>query len=177
MQINNRQQLLAIAAVVVVALFAGDKLLFTPLKDAWTARADQIHALRKQVEDGQGMIQREASIRRRWDNLRTNALPNDASLAEERLLKAIENWSQDSRIAINSMAPQMKRDAEDYASLECRVDATGTLPAISRFLYDIERDSMALRVETLEISSRDSDGQQLTLALQLSGLVLNPTSQ
>ena len=35
MQIKNRQQILTIAAVAVVALFASDKLLITPLTRSW----------------------------------------------------------------------------------------------------------------------------------------------
>ena len=31
---------------------------------------------------------------------------------------------------------------------------------------------MALRLESLEISSRDTEGQQLSVGLQISGLVL-----
>ena len=58
--------------------------------------------------------------------------------------------------------------------MEYRVEAAGNLAAISKFLYDIERDAMALRLETVEISSRDNDGQQLALGLQISGLVLTP---
>ncbi len=35
MKIRNRQQMLAVLAIAVIALFAGDKLLFTPLVRAW----------------------------------------------------------------------------------------------------------------------------------------------
>jgi hypothetical protein len=33
---------------------------------------------------------------------------------------------------------------------------------------------MALKVEAVEIQSHDTNGQQLTLGLQVSGLLLNP---
>jgi hypothetical protein len=36
---------------------------------------------------------------------------------------------------------------------------------------------MALKLESIEISSRDNDGQQLALGLQVSGLVLTPPEQ
>jgi len=32
---------------------------------------------------------------------------------------------------------------------------------------------MALKLESVELGARDKDGQQLSLALQVSGLVLN----
>ena len=42
MNINNRQQLLAILAGVAVALWAGDKLVFSPLTQSWKERATRI---------------------------------------------------------------------------------------------------------------------------------------
>ena len=60
-------------------------------------------------------------------------------------------------------------------TFECRVDAAGDLGKLSRFLYSVERDPMALKLELVELGARDKEGQQLSLGLQLSGLVL--TSQ
>ena len=44
---------------------------------------------------------------------------------------------------------------------------------LSRFLYNIEKDPMALKIESVEITARDKEGAQLSLGLQISGLVLN----
>jgi hypothetical protein len=41
----------------------------------------------------------------------------------------------------------------------------------------VEKDPLALKVETIEITSRDDNGQQLALALQVSGLLLNQPTQ
>ena len=73
------------------------------------------------------------------------------------------------------MKPQWKRGAtDDYSLLECRVDASGSLAALARFVYEVEKSPMALKVEALELSSRDNDGQQLALGLLVSGLRLAP---
>jgi hypothetical protein len=44
---------------------------------------------------------------------------------------------------------------------------------LSQFLYDVEKDPMALKLDSVELSAHDTTGQQLTLGLQISGLVLN----
>jgi len=49
MQINNRQQMLVIVAAAGVALLVADRLVITPLKDAWKERAARIVELRKAV--------------------------------------------------------------------------------------------------------------------------------
>ena len=174
MKIKNRQQLLIIGVIVVAAIFAGDKVLLTPLGNLWTARSKKIVELKKKVESGAQLIQREQNLHNAWNQMRTNTLPVNPSRAEQQLLSALNRWSQDSRISITSLSPQWKHDSDDYMTLQCRVEAAGNMNAVSRFLYDVEKDPMALRLEMVEISSRDAEGQQLALGLQLSGLVLTP---
>jgi hypothetical protein len=154
MEIKTRQQLLVIAAIAVLGLFAADKLVFDPLTAVWKAKAKRIQQLRTQIAQGQRLLQREGAIRGRWAQMERNTLTNNTSAAEQQLFGAIDSWRQ-----------------------ECRMDASGNLPALSRFLYDIEKDPMALKLDSIEISSRDKEGLQLVLALQISGLVLTPPSR
>ena len=62
-------------------------------------------------------------------------------------------------------------------TLECRIDAVGSMSTLTRFLYEVEKDPLALKVDSMDITARDNDGQQLALALQISGLLLNPPPQ
>jgi hypothetical protein len=174
MELRNRQQLLTIAAIAVAALFAGDKLLLTPLINAWKARAARVAELRLQVEDGQAMLNREKVVRTRWEQLRRSTLPSNTSAAEQSFFNTVDRWARDSRVTVNALTPQWKRDAKDYLTLQCRIDASGNLGTLSRFIYNIERDPMAVHLQSLEVGARDKDGQVLSLALQISGLVLNP---
>jgi len=63
MQINNRQQMLVIVAAAGVALLVADRLVITPLKDAWKERAARIVELRKVVIQGAQLRDRERTIR------------------------------------------------------------------------------------------------------------------
>ena len=56
---------------------------------------------------------------------------------------------------------------------ECRVDAAGSLSSLSRFIYNIERDPLAVKVDTVELTARDNNGSQIGLGLLVSALVLN----
>lgn len=169
-----RQQLLTILTVVAVSLWAGDKLIISPLTRAWKQRSARIAELRRSVTQGLLLLEREETIRDRWESMRTNTLPAETSVAENMVLKAFDRWSQDSRISITSIKPQWKRNADDYMTLECRVDAFGSLSTLTQFLYNVEKDPLDLKVEAVEISARDNGGAQLTLGLQVSALLLNP---
>jgi len=175
MPANNRQQLLTVIAITAVGLFAADKLLIEPLIAGWKSRSDRIAALQEQVNQGKKLVDRERSIRNHWDQMRRNTLTNDTSIAEQQLFRALDSWEQDSRVIITARTPQWK-SADDFMTYECRIDAAGDLPSLSRFLYNVEKDPLALKLESVELSARDKDGRQLSLGLQISGLVLNTTS-
>ncbi len=177
MNINNRQQLLTIAAAAAVVLWVGMSMVVDPLTKSWKTRATQIAQLEKSIKQGSSFLTRERALRDRWEGMRTNMLQTGESVAENQLLKAFDRWSQESRISIRSIKPQWKRGADDYMTLECHVDAFGGLSTITRFLYNIEADPLGLKLEAVDLSTRDNDGQQLTLGLQVSGLLLNPTEQ
>ena len=173
MKIENRQQVLIVAVAVAAALLVGNSLIYEPLLKWWSARSQKIAELTKQVNEGKLLVNREKGIRSHWDEMRTNTLPNNSSLAEQQVLKAFDTWSRDSGATITGIMPQWKSDSEDYQTLNCRVEVSGNLATLTQFLYDIEKDPLALKLESVELSAHDTGGQQLTLGLQINGLVLN----
>lgn len=174
MNAKNRQQLLTIAAIAAIALLVGDRFILSPLIKSWNDRSTRIVELRKSVSKGAQILDREQTVRTRWNEMSANTLASDNSEAEDQVFKAFDRWAQESRISISSIKPQWKHNSEDYLTLECRVDAAGNLSSLTRFLYNIEKDALALKVDAVEITSRDNNGSQLALGLVVSGLVLTP---
>jgi len=174
MNLNKRQQIMAVIAIALVALYVADKLVFTPLTNSWRARADRIAKLKEQVRDGSETRKRETVLRAQWDRMRTNTLASAKPEAESQMLKAFERWSQVGGVSVSSIRPQWKEAEEDYKTLECRADVSGTLPAIAHFLYQVERDPLGVKVDSLELTTRNNEGSQLALVIQVSGLLLNP---
>ena len=174
---KNRQTVLLVATAAIVALWIGDQFVLTPLAKSWSDRSSSIAELRKSIEKGKQIISRERSLTSHWDNMRTNALPSTTSASEAEMFKAFDRWSQESQVTISAIKPQWKENEGDFRTLECHVDASGNIGALTKFLHNIEKDPMAVRVEAVELSAREQNGQDLTLAVQLSGLVLNPKEQ
>jgi Tfp pilus assembly protein PilO len=172
MNVKNRQQVLIIVTLSLLALYLGNLMVFGPMYNWWKSRQTQVADLRQQVSQGKTLVRRETVIRDEWQHMRTNALPNDSSQAEQQVLRALDNWAGDSGANVNSITPQWQSDQDDYSTLECRVEAAGDLGTLSRFLYEIENDPMALQLESVELTAADDKGQQLTLGLQIGGLAL-----
>lgn len=172
MNLNNRQQLLGILAGVALALLLGDRLVVTPLTTLWKEHSTELARTKKSVDQGNQLLGRDAVIRERWDRMRTNMLSTEISVAENQVFRAFERWSQGNRLTINGIKPQWKH-GDEYNILECRVDAVGSLADVTKFLYEIEKDPLGLKLDVVELVARDDRGQQMTLALQVSGLQLN----
>jgi Tfp pilus assembly protein PilO len=178
MKIEDRQRFLVVLTLAVLGLLIADRLVFRPLTKSWKDRSERIADLRKQVTDGSLLLQRENSLRARWSQMSTNTLPTNPSLAEQQLLKAVDTWAQESHASVTGITPQWKNDEDDhYQTLECQVDTAGDLETLSRFLYDLEKNPMALKLESVELTSHDNTGQELVMGLRISGLVLTPTEQ
>ena len=178
MQIKNRRQLLIIVAGAAIGLLVADSLILTPLVNSWKARSVRIADLRKKVDDGEKLLKRSDALTSRWSAMQTNSLPKNNSEAEQKVLGKFDEWSRDARISVNSITPQWKQERDEaYRTLQCRVDAAGTVGTLAKFLFNVERDAMALKVESVEITSRDKDGANLSLGLQISGLVLNGSEE
>jgi hypothetical protein len=173
MKIENRQRLLAIAAMLIVGVFVADKMVLSPLIESWKERSSTLTQLRKTLNQGHMLIQREKLTRDRWNEVRRSALPVNASQAEKEMLAAFEKWAADSKVSISSIRPQWKKGAtDDYSVLECRVDAAGSLPVVARFLYNIESSPIAVKMEAVELTARDNNGEQIALGLLISGVRL-----
>ena len=173
--LKNRQQLLALVAGAVIGLFALDRLVIGPLLASWKGRSETIVRLRESIKKGQAMIERETITRNAWHDMRKNTLSADTSQAEKTLLEAFDQWSRESRVTVNSIKPQWKRGATaEHSLLECRVDAAGDLGTLAKFLYEVEKSDLALRIDSVELTASDTRGRQLSLGLFVSGLRLAP---
>jgi hypothetical protein len=173
--IPKRQRLLILVAGAGVLLLVLDRIILTPLGDHWQRNAAEIRQLQGLVANGRGMIARSARLNGIWAGIQSASLPADQAQSEHDLISSLEGWGRASGIEIGSIKPLWKRgDTDNYSVLECRVDATGSLSSLSRFLYELGKSQVAARAESIDLISEDNSGQRLTLSLNLSSLRLSP---
>lgn len=174
MQIKNRQQLLIGVVIFAAAVWMADQLIVPSVTKFWTSRAEEIAGLRKKISDGDRLVSRAGSLESRWSYMKTNSFPPAMSITEEIFRQHSLKWSDDSRLSVNSLTGQWK-PSDDYLTLDCHMDVSGSLQSVVRFLFNVEQDPMAFRVESMELASRDKDGQQMVLGMQISALILTPS--
>ncbi len=175
MTTKERERIYAFAAAICLAILVGDRLVWSPIHNVWAKRSERIAELKKSLNNGEVLVGREARITVTWDEMKKLALPPEPSLAENNLLKSVDRWVQESGLTVTSLRPQWAQpeDPNDgFAELKCYVVARGDLREISRFLYEMETDPLAIKVEDVALAARDSTGNDLSLTVRLSGLVL-----
>jgi Tfp pilus assembly protein PilO len=178
MQIKDRQQVLTALAIAAVALLLLDKMVLPPVTAFWKDRNQQIKDLKGKIDNGEWLTKNKDKIRGRWAAIQAAALTNNISLAQQQLFRGIDQWTDSSGINVNDITPQWKDSSDSsYKTVECRVDATGSIDRVTRFLYDLEKDPMALKLQSVELTANDNTGQQLALSVQVSGLVLTPNQK
>jgi Tfp pilus assembly protein PilO len=172
-KIQNRQNFLVVLTIAAAGLYVGVNFVLGPLEDWWSTRQAQVKALRENIKDGNGLIRREASLRDQWANMRTNSLAPVTSQAEQQFLTAMDGWSRASGATITSIMPQWKVESTNYNTLNCRVETEGELGTVAKFIYNIEKGPLAVRLDTIELSAHDTTGQQFTLGVEINGLALS----
>lgn len=172
MGFSGRERILIIAIAICLGALAGDRFIFSPLVANWNDRAGAIQELEDSLAKYELMAGRLDSISERWQEMRERSLAPSESQSENEVLSAVSRWGREARIDITSLKPRWLRDEEDYSTLDIRVIGQGSLDSLAQFLYSIESDRLPLRIENLEIRSRDDSGQLLTFDLAFTGLQL-----
>ena len=169
---NQRQQLLALTAMICVGALIGDKLVLTPLMSMWEERSVRILELEDSLNKGQVLVTREDAMTARLAEMKAEALPANSAAAEKLVLDAMDRWARASRISLTSQIPQWREyQDEGYRTLEYRIVGVGDLESVSRFLYELERDPLALKIEDITMTARDETGEKITLGVVYSGLL------
>jgi hypothetical protein len=175
MKIKNRQQLLVVVTLAAVGLFIGDSLILTPLMGFWSARDKRVQELRAKLKEGESLIGREKVLTDDWARLSRSSFTSEQSEAEQRIHKVIYDCSSVGvRISSITTDPWKVDNSGEYMTMDCRVQADGSLRAVKEFLLKIEQQPVALKEQGVELSCKDNNGQTIQLGLHLSALALIP---
>lgn len=172
MGFKKREKILIFAAIISISILFGDKLLVSPLIRLWKTRSERITYLRQSLENGSFIVDRADAIQGVWQELKKRSLAQKKANAENQILNSVNDWARNSGINVVSLKPRWVENGEQSMLLEFRLSAIGDVRSLARFLFEIESDPLALKLEDVEITSRDARGTELDLAARFSGLII-----
>ena len=174
---NKREKLLLTFALLALVILAGDRLVLGPLINSWQTRAANIIQLKRNVEYGNELLPREKSDTKKWERYWGVNLNSTNSVAEDEVLRAIENWTGDSGILLTSIKPQWQNHDDRYRTYDIRLVAEGTMQEAVEFVHAIESDGLPLKIEQLELVSREKTGKLISVSVHFTGLQLGEALQ
>jgi Tfp pilus assembly protein PilO len=172
MDIKKRERILILAALACIVLLTGDRFILTPMGRTWKKRSERISLLKKNVEKGDLLLERREDIKERWRKIKEAGFSDDPSAAENGIFTRVNEWAGQSGLTLNSLKPRWAESGDEEKKLEFRLSGTGNLDTVSRFLYELERDSLPLSLEDFGISVRDKQSRSLDFSARFSSLIL-----
>ncbi len=177
-------------AVLAVTIVVGNLLVLQPLLKSWDNYNTEIESLDDEIERGRGRLgiddiadvangpgKREESVQKKWQTYLRGDLNNTNSIAEDDVLRAIEKWTDDSRILLTSIKPQWQNHDDRYRTYDVRLVAEGTMQAAVEFVHAIESDKLPLKIEQLELASREKTGKLISVSVHFTALQLGEALQ
>lgn len=172
MALTNRERLIMILAGLAVAILIADRYVLGPIFEKRSQAAQLKQNLQADVEKAQSTLQRRKVIGKRWSQMQQDGLSGNIEVIEGLLFRRLEESSQRSRLLIDSIQPERLMKEGRIGQIEFMVSATGTMDAVTRFLWDIEMAEIPVKIDSLQLSSNNENATQMSLQLTLSSIYL-----
>lgn len=172
MILSRREQYVALAAAITVAILLLDWYVLTPILDRREQLQTERQKLVAELNEAQALFRRQRLLGRKWRAMLDAGMPTGLAQAESQVLHALRDWSQESRLTLSSMKPGKVVESGELVELSFQASGTGSMSAVAKFLWHIETASLPLRVQQLQLGARKEGADDLSLQLTLSSLSL-----
>jgi len=148
-----------------------DRLLVTPGLKRLAETKNQKRELLAELTEARNLFERRRLLERKWKTMLSDGLQNDAE-AESRVARALDEWSQDTRLTLTSVKPERVAGDKGLKEMAFVVAGRGQLSAVVRFLYKVETAELPIKVKDMQLGSTSESGDSMSLQLRLSALYL-----
>jgi Tfp pilus assembly protein PilO len=169
--LSKRERIMAIIAIGVVGFLVANKFLIGPVADKLQAMEAQKSELSLQLDEAQNLFRKRRILEKEWIAAVSEGLRNEVE-AESKVGRAIDKWSQQARLTLSSVKPERVASDQGLKEMTFVIVGTGTLEAVTQFIWQIETSSLPIKVKDMQLGSSES-GQSMSLQLRLSALCLD----
>jgi hypothetical protein len=168
--LSKRERIIGIAAVVILAALVGDRFILTPAVNRLGDLGDQKQRLLAEINEARNLLERRRLMEKKWQQLLGDGLKNESE-AESRLLHALDDWAQQSRLTLRSVKPERLSEVKSgLKEMTFTIAGTGSLKATGEFLWQVETAALPVRIKDIQLGSANETGNNMSLQLLLSAL-------
>jgi len=169
--LSKRERIMAITAVVVVGFLVLNKFLIGPVAGKLQQFETQKNQLLVELSEAQNLFRKRRALEREWKTALSEGLRNEVE-AESKVGRALNEWSEEASLTLSSVKPERVASEKGLKEMTFVVVGTGTLDAVTRFLWQIETAPMPIKVKDMQLGSSNESGQSMSVQLRLSALCL-----
>jgi hypothetical protein len=172
MILSSRERTIVFLTFSVLALFLADRFFLTPVLDRRAKSELESKDLDNQEDKANNIIGQRKRLIPRWREMTDSGLGTGAGDAEIRLLNAIQEWAQEAELNLASVKHERTENEKQFQKITWRAAGTGTMTAVSRFLFRIQDSTMPVRISDLQVGSRQEAGESLSIQVGVSTLCM-----
>jgi len=170
MTFSRRERLILLVTTVVLGALVLDRFALTPLLNRWDEVEDRKTLLMQKMTRAESFLKRRRVVEPRWRRMLKEGIKPDAGEAESQILHALGRWAGEAGLNLVSLQPERSTEETILPKVDFRATGTGSMRAVSRFLWHVETTNIPLRVESLQLTSRKDGADDLSLQVKLSTL-------
>ncbi len=172
MILSKRERTIVGLTVAVLALLLADRFLLSPVLDR-RARIDaETGECRIELQKADGLFAQKRRLVPRWREMTDSGLGTGAPAAESRMLHAIRDWAQEAELNLSSVKHERTELERQFQKITWRAAGTGSMAAVSRFLFRIEESPLAVRISDLQVGARQEGSDALAIQVGISTLCM-----
>jgi len=167
-RLSQRERILFIGTVSVIALAVGYNLILEPLTNRWQYLNRQITQKSLKLTKNQNILKRKNRIKEEFDEYarHVSVLGTDEE-AVTTLLKIIEEKATLSAARITNIRPKPARSTPFYKEFVFEVISESSLEQLLRFIYELQNSEELLKVKRLSLTLKGSQSQTIRGVMEI----------
>jgi Tfp pilus assembly protein PilO len=176
MALTRRERIIMLLSIVAVFLLAADRYILSPVLEKYSQTQQTKEQLKAQLEQSTSAIKRKEILQQKWEQMKQAGLGGDFAAVESNVLRYIKDSSLKHNLVLSSVQPERIENDSDIREIEFIVSGTGSMYAVTHFLWDMETASLPLKAKTFQLGANDENADQMSLQIKLSSIYVAPKS-
>jgi len=152
--LSKREKMMGYVAGFFILLLVLDRMILGPIQDRIKMLDENIVQELVAIKDGLMILEYKNKINDDYKTM-TNYFANERKTQEEELadfLKDIENIARETSVYLTTINPSGNiEEAKLYTKYEIKLECTGTMQAIVKFMHSIDAELRPTKVVTFEL--------------------------
>lgn len=177
MALTSREKIALLLAIAAVAILVADRYVLTPLAAKRTENKQLCSSMQAELEQSLSIMNRRKLLQVRWKEMLQGGLTDRPGQAESLVLRFLQESSKEAGLLLTSLQPEHSPAENQFGQIEFFISGSGSMRAVTRFLWHVETASLPLRVKTFQLGGNDENASQMSLQLTLSSIYIAEEEQ